>query len=119
MTNNELEHSFIDLIVEAWRFSRVFKDALTKLDSEEYIRYHRRCSWFQKKLNDIAASDGIHIEEIDSGTEYDTGMSVNPLNIEDFSADDSLQIEQMIEPIIMKDASLVRTGTVILRRADE
>ena len=72
-----------------------------------------------EKLNDIAASDGIHIEEIDSGTEYDTGMSVNPLNIEDFSADDSLQIEQMIEPIIMKDASLVRTGTVILRRADE
>ncbi len=117
--NDELERAFVDLVIESWRFSKAFKDVLTRLNEEEYMRYNGRYKWFRKKLDEIAASDGIRIEEIDSGTEYDTGMSVNPINIEDFNADESLQVEQMLDPVIMKNDSLLKTGTVILRKADK
>ena len=40
----------IDLILESWRFSRVFNNMLAKLsDYKEYTRYQGRYLYFRKK----------------------------------------------------------------------
>ena len=51
-----------------------------------------------------------------TGEDYDPGMAVTPLNIEDFSLDDDLVVDKMIEPIILIDGNLKKTGTVMLGR---
>ena len=50
------------------------------------------------------------------GQAFDAGAAATPLNISDFSPDDVLVVEQMIEPIIMDSVGIVRTGTVLLAR---
>ena len=47
---------------------------------------------------------------------FDPGMAATPLNIEEFDANDTLMVDQMIEPIIMGKEGLIKTGTVTLRK---
>lgn len=123
MSNNicddELKSSLVNLACEAWRFSRVFQEMLSKLNEEDYSRFKGRYSWFRKKLDDITGAIDLRIIELPPGTDYDPGMAVTPINISDFEADTSLQIENMLEPVIMSGNSVIKTGTVILRRAGQ
>lgn len=111
--------AFIDIILESWRFMNVFRSAVMKLSSEEQERYKRRYSWFQRRLNEIAETVGLRIIEINHGENYDIGMAVTALNIDDFQVDESLFVEQMIEPIIMEKDSVIRLGSVMLGRKKE
>ena len=61
---------------------------------------------------------GLKIVNVD-GQLYDPGMAVTPLNIEDFETDDILYVEQTMEPIIMQENAVVKTGTVILGRVQK
>jgi hypothetical protein len=45
------------------------------------------------------------------------GAAATALNLGDFDADDQLVIDQMIEPIVMSASGLLRTGTMMLRKA--
>ena len=53
------------------------------------------------------------------GTIYDPGMAITPFNVDEFSPNDKLYVDQMIEPIIMGKEGLVKTGTVILKRVEK
>lgn len=99
--------ALIDIMIESWRFMNVFRNAMMKLSSEEQERYKGRYSWFSRRLNEIAETAGLRIIEINQGETYDIGMAVKALNIEDFQVDETLFIEQMIEPIIMEKDSVI------------
>jgi len=43
-------------------------------------------------------------------------MSATALNIADFAPEDVLFVEQMVEPVIMGEDGLRRTGTIMLKR---
>ena len=58
---------------------------------------------------------GLHLVNVE-GQIYDPGMAVTPLNIDEFEPDDKLFVEQIIEPIIMSENAVYKTGTVILGR---
>jgi hypothetical protein len=45
-------------------------------------------------------------------------MAATPLNIADFGPDDTLVVEQMMEPILMGPDGVVKSGTILLKRAD-
>lgn len=118
--SERLKGLLVDFILEAWRFSRTSKSVLFKLSEEDRARYKGRCSWFCRKMDEALESVGMRLVEIPTGTAYDPGMAVTPLNIGDFKADEPLQVEQMIEPIMMMgDGSMVRTGTVMLGRVEQ
>ena len=53
-----------------------------------------------------------------TGEDYDPGMAITPLNIEDFSLKDSLVVDIMVEPIILVNGELRKTGTVMLGRKE-
>ncbi len=112
-----LNHVVISMAVESWRFGRVFDRVLVKLDAGEQARYRSQFRWFMKKLEDSLEDAGLRIVNVD-GHLFDPGMAATPINIEEFDANDTLMVDQMIEPIIMGTNGLVKAGTVILRKVE-
>ena len=113
-----LEASIIDIAIEAWRFRRVFSSAISKLDVTESNRYFNQYLYFFKKVETALENAGLKIANVE-GEKYDMGLPVTPLNMEEFTQDDTLIIEQMLEPIIMNSGKVAKQGTVILRRQDK
>ena len=113
-----LKRAIIEMAVEAWRFRRVFDKAMSKLEAGESSRYIGQFSWFIKKVESALKTAGMRIVDVE-GQPYDIGMALSPLNIDDFDADDQLYVEQMIEPIIMDDNNVMKTGTAMLGRIEK
>jgi hypothetical protein len=115
-TNNRLEDSLIDMAVESWRFSRLFARVMNKLDAGEAARYANQLRYFQKKVEESLDAAGLKLVNVE-GQPFDAGMAASALNIGDFGPDDTLLVDQMVEPIIMGPAGLRKQGTVMLRKA--
>lgn len=107
--------SIIDMVIEEWRFKKVFERMLQKFDIGEQSRYRGQFSWFDKKVSEAVDNAGLYIVNVE-GQDFDIGMAVTPLNLDDFAAEDKLFVEQMLEPIIMGDNNIIKTGKVILGR---
>jgi hypothetical protein len=111
-----LRESLISLAVESWRLTRTFERLLTKLDAGEQNRYLGQFRWYIKKVEDALAGADLRIVNVE-GHPFDPGIAATPLNVDEFDSADALFVDQMIEPIIMGKNGLVRTGTIILRKA--
>lgn len=107
----------INMAIETWRFGRVSERLLTKLNTGEQQRYQTQLRWFEKKLEEFLVQVGWQIVDV-KGQPFDPGMAATPLNIEDFDEEDSLMVDQMLEPIIMGKDELVKTGTVVLKKEE-
>lgn len=113
--SEEAERALIALAVESWRFSRLFARMVTRLDAGEVGRYANQHRYFLKKIEECLDAIGLSLVTLE-GQLFDPGMAVSALNLGDFGPDDSLLVDQMIEPIIMSSEGLRRQGTVMLRK---
>ncbi|MCL9685754.1 hypothetical protein [Legionella maioricensis] len=111
----QVERSLIDMAVESWRITRLFTRIINKLDAGESGRYINQLRYFQKKLEENLDAANLRIVNVE-GQPFDPGIAASALNLGDFAPDDSLLIEQMVEPIIMSTEGLKRQGIVILRK---
>ena len=110
-----MQDSLVAIAAELFRFQGVFEKMLGKLDVYDQNKYASQFSWFSKRV--MKALDAAGLRMVDTtGTFYDPGMAVTPLNIDDFEPEDILFVAQMVEPIIMRGPDVVKTGTVILGR---
>lgn len=105
----------INMAIESWRFRRVIDRLLTQLNPDDQKRYQTQLRWFEKKLKEFLEQVGWQIVDVE-GHPFDPGMAATPLNIEDFDEEDSLMVDQVLEPIIMGKDQLVKTGTVVLKK---
>ena len=112
-----LYETIADIAAEEWRFRNVFFRAIISLPTSEQKKYRSRYTWFSKKVGAAVEQAGLRVVSLE-GQLFDIGMAARPLNIDDFEPDASLYVEQMVEPIIMKGDSILRTGVVILERAE-
>ena len=117
ITTEILMQSVISMAVESWRIGRVFNRLITKLDAGEQNRYKSQFRWFIKKVEEALQQVELRIVNVE-GYPFDPGVAATPLNIEEFDTNDTLIIDQMIEPIIMGKEGLVKTGTVTLRKVE-
>jgi hypothetical protein len=120
MTNPNLdtasyEQALIDIAVESWRFSRLFSKVVAKLDVGDSGRYTNQLRYFQKKVEVSLETVGLKLVNVE-GHPYDTGMAASALNLGDFDPEDTLLVDQMLEPIIMGPTGLRQQGTVMLRK---
>ncbi len=115
-SQQRFEQSLIEMAVESWRFSRLFARVVNKLDAGEAARYVNQLRYFQKKVEENLDSAGLRVVNVE-GHPFDAGMAASALNLADFGPDDSLYVDQMIEPIIMGPEGLKKQGTVMLRKA--
>ena len=116
-TPEAMRDAVISMAVESWRFGRVFDRLLTKLDAGEQNRYKSQFRWFLKKVEEALDQANLRIVNVE-GHPFDPGMAATPLNIEEFGTEDTLMVDQMLEPIIMGKEGLIRTGTVTLRKVE-
>ena len=114
----DAEKSLIALAVESWRFSKVFERLAHRLDAVEIARYVSQLDYFRQRIEENLASIDLTLVNME-GHDFDPGMAVRALNLDDFAPDDTLVIEQMIEPIVMGSEGLRRQGAVLLRRRHE
>lgn len=92
--------------------------ALGKLDAGESQRYLSQLKYHIEKLEKNLGSLGVRLVNLE-GHPYDAGMAVKALNMEDFTAEDLLVVEQMLEPVIMGGDGLLREGTVMLKKVQK
>ncbi len=113
----KLKSNLISIASELFRFQRVFTKAISKLDMEEQSKYSSQYAWFSKKVAKALDGAGLRVVSVD-GQQYDPGMAITPLNLDDFETDDILYVEHTMEPIIMEGDAVIKTGTALLRRKD-
>ena len=116
-SSEQMEQSLIDIAVESWRFSRLFRNVINKLDAGDSGRYVNQLRYFQKKVEESLDSSGLKLVNVE-GQPYDAGMAASALNLGDFGPHDVLIVEQMVEPIIMGQNGLRKQGTVMLRKVE-
>lgn len=114
-SSDQLACALMDIAVDSWRFSRLFVRVLEKLDAGEASRYSNQVRYFQKRVEACLDVAGLKIVNVE-GQRFEPGMAASALNIGDFGPDDSLLVEQMLEPIIMGPEGLRKQGTVMLRK---
>jgi hypothetical protein len=112
----DLEKMVVDMAVEDWRFSKLFLRMANKLDAGDATKYVNQLRYFLKKIEDNLSEIGLKIVNLE-GHPFEAGMAISVLNIDDFEPQDSLIIDQMIEPIIMSNDGVKRSGTVTVRKA--
>lgn len=115
---SQLERPLIEIAVESWRFAKLFHRLLAKLDAGDGARFVNQYLYYLKRLEETLAQAGLRLVNVE-GHPYDPGLAATALNIADFGPDDHLLVDQMVEPIIMGSEGLIRTGTVMLRKAHQ
>lgn len=106
------------LATEVWRlFDLTQSLAQTVRDSRMQRRTHNSLQRFVKHYPEYLAKLGVEIIDY-TGAEYETGQPVSPLNLQDFTDDDTLIIEKILEPTVkyIGSADIIKTGVVVLGR---
>jgi hypothetical protein len=88
---------------------------LPKLDAGEASRYANQKHYFEKKIDEGLRRFGLSIVNLEGQT-YVEGMAASSLNSGDFGPDDTLVVDEMVEPVVMGPDGPVRRGTVVLAK---
>ena len=120
---SKLEHdssleAIVGLSIESWRFAKIFIRVLAKLDAGEKKRYEGQLRWFIKSIETKLEAVGLKLVNVE-GIPFDAGIAARAVNMEDFGEEDTLIVDQMLEPIIMGPNGVVKEGTIILRRINQ
>lgn len=105
-----------ELAVESWRFAKDYRRLVLKLDANEQNRFANKLNYFIQRLQACLAEGGLTLVSLE-GQPYEMGIAADVLNLDDYSSDEDLIIDQMIEPVIMGPDGIVRTGKAMVRRA--
>ena len=106
------------MAIASWRFRRTFGNAMMKLEAGESQKYIGQYNWVMRKVKDAMDAAGMWYVDLEM-QKYDIGLPVTAVNLDDFEPDESLYIEQMIEPVIMGDGGLKNYGKVMLGRIEK
>lgn len=110
----------IEFLCEVNRFMKLIRNQLNKqrilLMDRQISKINSLCDRMDKVIKNYC--DELQIEMLDySGIEYEIGLPVDPLNLDDFEEKDiKLYINMMIEPVIKEKGTsvIIHNGKVIL-----
>ena len=107
----------MEIAVEAWRLDRVVDKALQRMSPMDAERLVGQYRWFRRKVDAAMEDAGLRAVDL-TGQAYSIGMAVTALNMDEFDDDEDLTVAQMVEPVILFDGRVMRTGAVILEREE-
>lgn len=93
-------NAIVDLLTESWRLSQATRKLAIKLaDDKIKKKTLNQVSRFDKHFQ--AATEEFGLEVLDfTGAEFETGLPISPINLDDFAANENLSVEAMLEPTI-------------------
>ena len=113
---DKFKESMISIVLESWRFLKQAERLASKVTLSEKRRFESSYIWYIKRLESSLNNVGITIINVE-GSKYNVGLAVTPLNLLEFQPEDTLYVEQMLEPILMENGTILHTGIVIVGRA--
>lgn len=117
-SQNEMLEALIEIVLGEYRFRASLQRIVSGIDDiHQKKRIQSQYGWLEKTIAKASMIANISIVDL-TGEDYDPGMAITPLNIEDFSLRDSLVVDKMVEPIILVNGELRKTGTVMLGRKE-
>jgi len=111
------ETIIIKITTENWRLMKLCLKVIAKLNASEANRYLNQIRYFQKTIHDRLDEVDMKLINLE-GEVFDPGMAATPLNIDEFKIEDKLLVEQMIEPLIMKDGNIKKQAIISLKKVD-
>lgn len=107
--------AMVDFAAENWKLNQGLERAVLEMEPMAAERFLNQFEWYQRKVQAMLDEAGLNIVDL-TGMEYSAGMAVSPLNLEDFPnrPDAVFRIAQMVDPIIMQNGQVRKTGTVML-----
>ena len=106
-----------EFAADSWRFAKDYSKVVFKLDANEQGRFANKCHYFVQRLICSLEQVGMKVVNLENHP-FEIGMAADVLNIDEFSKDDRLVVDQMLEPIILgPDGTVMRTGKFIVRKA--
>lgn len=108
----------VNVCVEGWRFARVYTRTLTKLDASDQRKYLSPLNYFLKQIEDNLKYIGVSLVDF-VGQPFDPGLPIKAINLEDFTTNDRLIVDVMMEPVVMGSSGLLRMGSALLKRVDQ
>jgi hypothetical protein len=116
MPTGDCQAVLAELAVESWRFAKEYRRLVSKLDANEQSRFGNKLTFFLQRLQACLADGGLSLVNLE-GQPYEMGIAADVLNLDEFSPQDSLVVDQMIEPVVMGPNGIVKTGKAMVRRA--
>ncbi len=113
-----MEKENLDFLCEVIRFEKSIAKQCSKaigMTPMQRKKMDMAYSRLEKKVQAHCGFLGVEILSYE-GMDYDLGLPVDPLNLEDFEEGQELFIETMLEPVIKKQGTseVIRNGKAIL-----
>lgn len=118
MENDKYKEIILKFSVESWRFAKTFLRLIRKLDEKEQRKYQGYHDFFLKNIDETLNEINCWIVDME-GYDFNTGMGVTPINLDEFEGKDHLYIAQMLEPTIMNKNGIVLMGKAVLERRQD
>lgn len=113
--NISAEKALVEIVVQSWKAARLAERVIGKLDARVQSRYLSQFRFFNRKIDENLTAAGYSLVSLE-GQKYESGMAISVINMDDFDGDDDLVIDQVIEPLILKQGQVYKTGTVALKK---
>lgn len=111
---DSVQNVLIDLCIEGWKIFNTFRRMLLGLDAQDQPKYMNKIEWFKKRMQDVMRAAGLKLVNVE-GQEYNPGIAATAINLDEFSDDDNLIVDKMLDPIIMGAEGIIRSGTVTVK----
>ncbi len=108
-----LQMAVAEIAAEAWRYERALGKALKKMDVMDAERFSRQYEYFANRVDRAVAMAGLRVMDW-TGSAFSVGLPVQAMNLDEFDEDAPLVITQMIEPVVMLDGRVIKTGMVMV-----
>ena len=108
-----LQLSIAEIAAESWRFERALNKMLRRMDVMDAERFARQYDYFATRVDRALAAAELTVLDL-TGQPYSVGLPVQAMNLEEFDEDESLIVEQTIEPVIMLGGRVLKTGMVMV-----
>ncbi|NRB17503.1 MAG: hypothetical protein HRU33_08020 [Rhodobacteraceae bacterium] len=105
------------LCVEFWKLTQATKKAIERLPNGDGRRLEGQLKYSQRQLVTLLDQLGLKLIEFD-GEEFHAGLSASADNAEDFADGVGLVVAKTLEPTIMEDMKVIRTGRVLVEPAN-
>lgn len=112
----------LDMLCEIIRFQRSIAPIVNEAAVSSSVKTRKAQMAFDRLNKKVCAvlQEELNVEMLDfTGSQYEEGLPLEAMNIEDFEGVDNLVIVNMLEPVIKEKgtSNILRNGKVILAEA--
>ena len=108
--------NFPELMINIFKIQNFIQKHLINVVINKQRSYQAKFNFFFQNYEKFIETHNYSLLTYPSGTVYDIGMSNRITNLHLFDDDANLYIEQTLEPIILKNGTILREGLVKLSK---